>query len=219
MAERKRVAIIDYQAGNLFSVQHACASVGLDPIITSDPAVIAACPAALLPGVGAFGEAMGQLNRRGLVPVIADFVRSGRPFLGICLGLQLLFTESEEFGPHAGLGLIPGKVVRFASAASDGTRVRVPQIGWNQVKRPQGRSEAWEGTPLAGLHDGEYLYFVHSYYVIPQQAEDVLCVAQYGGQTYCAGIRRGNLLALQFHPEKSAHEGLRIYRHWADGIR
>jgi glutamine amidotransferase len=215
----RRVAIIDYEAGNLFSVRHACASVGLEPVITADPAVIAQSPAAILPGVGAFGEAMVHLRQRGLDVAIRDFVQSGRPFLGICLGLQLLFSESEEFGPHPGLGLIPGKVVRFAAHAPDGTPVRVPQIGWNQITPPQGRSDAWEGTPLGGLRAGEYLYFVHSYHVIPARPEDVLCVARYGGQEFCAGVRRGNLLAVQFHPEKSAHEGLRIYRDWADGIR
>jgi glutamine amidotransferase len=215
----KRVAIIDYEAGNLFSVENACTAVGLEPVITADPAVIATCPAAILPGVGAFGEAMGHLRARGLVPAIADFVASGRPFLGICLGLQLLFRESEEFGVHAGLDLVPGRVVRFPAHTPAGARVRVPQIGWNRIEAPPGRTNAWEGTPLAGLRAGEYLYFVHSYYVIPARAEDVLCVAHYAGQSYCAGIRRGNLLGLQFHPEKSAHEGLRIYRDWADGIR
>jgi glutamine amidotransferase len=219
--ERPRIAIIDYQAGNLFSVQHACAEVGLDPVITSDPAEVAAAAAAILPGVGAFGAAMANLQRLGLVPAIADFIAQGRPFLGVCLGLQLLFSESEEFGPHAGLGIIPGKVVRFASRSPDGAPVRVPQIGWNQIAPPSGVTprEAWAGTPLAGIAPGTYFYFVHSYYVVPDDPRDVLCVASYGGQDHCAGVRRGNLLALQFHPEKSAHEGLRIYRQWAESIR
>ena len=213
-----RVAIIDYEAGNLFSVQHACATVGLDPVITSDPAVIAASAAAILPGVGAFGEAMSHLTRLGLATPIADFVASGRPFLGICLGLQLLFSESEEFGRHAGLGLVPGKVVRFAATDPAGAPVRVPHIGWNQIVPATTHRQGWADTPLRGITEGEYLYFVHSYYVVPSHAEDVLCVARYGGREFCAGIQRGNLLALQFHPEKSAHQGLRIYRDWPDGI-
>jgi glutamine amidotransferase len=228
MSERARVAIIDYEAGNLFSVQHACAQVGLDPVITADPAVLSGCAGAILPGVGAFGAAMANLGRLGLDQAIADFIASGRPFLGVCLGLQLHFTESEEFGRHAGLGVIPGKVVRFASQDARGARVLVPQIGWNQVFESLGLPAAasghtptrtWAGTPLAGIAPGEYFYFVHSFYVAPDDPNDVFCVAEYGGQVYCAGIRRGNLLALQFHPEKSAHQGLRIYRQWAEAIR
>jgi imidazole glycerol-phosphate synthase subunit HisH len=214
---RPRVAIIDYEAGNLFSVQHACVEVGLDPIITSDPAVLAACAAAILPGVGAFGAAMANLQRLGLAAAIGDFVASGRPLLGVCLGLQLLLSQSEEFGRHEGLGIVPGKVVRFANRDAAGQLVRVPQIGWNQVFPPAGQS--WDQTPLSGVNPGEYVYFVHSFYVVPDRPSDVLCVAEYGGQPYCAGIRRGNLLALQFHPEKSAHQGLRIYRQWAESIR
>jgi glutamine amidotransferase len=227
MSERARVAIIDYEAGNLFSVQHACAQVGLDPVITADPAVLAGCAAAILPGVGAFGAAMANLGRLGLDQGIADFIATGRPFLGVCLGLQLLFSESEEFGRHAGLGIVPGQVVRFAAHDAAGARVLVPQIGWNQVFEPpvgvaasgHTPTPAWAGTPLAGITPGEYFYFVHSYFVAPVDPADVFCGAQYGGQDYCAGIRRGNLLALQFHPEKSAHPGLRIYRQWAEAIR
>ena len=214
---RPKVAIIDYEAGNLFSVRHACAEVGLDPIITSDPAVLAGCQAAILPGVGAFGAAMGNLQRLGLGPAIAAFIASGRPFLGICLGLQLLFSESEEFGPHTGLGLVPGKVVRFAGRDAAGALVRVPQIDWNQIWEPA--AQGWQQTPLSGVAPGEYFYFVHSFFVVPERPEDVLCLAEYAGRSYCAGIRRGNLLALQFHPEKSAHQGLRIYRQWAESIR
>ncbi len=213
-----RVVIIDYEAGNLFSVRHACQSVGLDPLITSDPAALAHADAAILPGVGAFGEAMSHLQRLQLGDAIGRFITSGRPFLGVCLGLQLLFAESEEFGPHPGLGIVPGRVIRFAGTSPGGDRVRVPQIGWNQIHSPAGRPTAWQGSPLAGLAEGEFVYFVHSFFVVPERAEDVLCVSRYGDQEYCAGIRRGNLFAVQFHPEKSAHEGLRIYRQWAEEI-
>ncbi|HEY0705355.1 MAG TPA: imidazole glycerol phosphate synthase subunit HisH [Polyangia bacterium] len=219
MADQRQVAIIDYQAGNLFSVTHACETVGLVPIVTSEPAVIANSAAAILPGVGAFGEAMGNLRSRGLDRAIVDFVATGRPFLGVCLGLQLLFSRSEEFGDFDGLDIIPGRVVRFSDRDEGGNPVRVPQIGWNRITPPADRAHAWQGTPLAGLPPGEHVYFVHSYHVVPAHPEDVLCVAEYGGRSYCAGVRRGNLLALQFHPEKSAHAGLRIYRDWAAGLR
>jgi glutamine amidotransferase len=220
MAASARVAIIDYDAGNLFSVRHACAQVGLDPIVTSDPAALAGCAAAILPGVGAFGAAMGNLARLGLDRAIPDFIATGRPFLGICLGLQLLFSRSDEFGSHAGLGIIPGQVVRFPNTDTAGARLLVPQIGWNQLRPPEGQTsgEAWSDTPLAGTATGTYFYFVHSFCVVPDRAADALCTAEYGGHAYCAGIRRGNLLALQFHPEKSAHAGLRIYRQWAESI-
>jgi imidazole glycerol-phosphate synthase subunit HisH len=215
---RPRVAIIDYEAGNLFSVQHACVSVGLDAVITPDPAALATADAAILPGVGAFGEAMGHLGRLGLVGAIQDFVASGRPFLGVCLGLQLLFTESEEFGLHPGLGLVPGRVVRFPARDPGGALVRVPQIGWNQIHPPGDAVAAWTGTPLEGTLPGEHFYFVHSYFVVPADTADVIATARYGGAAFCAGVRRGNLFAVQFHPEKSAHAGLRLYQRWAENI-
>jgi glutamine amidotransferase len=213
-----QVAIIDYQAGNLFSVTHACEAVGLVPVVTADPAVIDASAAAILPGVGAFGKAMGNLRARGLDQAITAFVASGRPFLGVCLGLQLLFSRSEEFGDHDGLGIIPGRVVRFPDRDPAGQPVRVPQIGWNRITPPEDRPAGWADTPLAAIAPGEHVYFVHSYHVVPERPADSLCVASYGGRTYCAGVRRGNLLALQFHPEKSAQAGLRIYRDWAAGF-
>jgi glutamine amidotransferase len=220
MAEsRAKVAVIDYRMGNLFSVEHACAAVGLEPVITSDPGVILSAAGAILPGVGAFGEAMENIGRLGLAEPIRGFIASGRPFMGICLGLQLLFTESDEFGTCKGLGLIPGRVERFPNPGPAGGPVRVPQIGWNRIRSPEGMSGSWEASPLRGIGQGEYMYFVHSFYVKPERASDVLAVTRYGGLEYCSGIRRDNLFAAQFHPEKSAHEGLRIYRNWADDVQ
>jgi imidazole glycerol-phosphate synthase subunit HisH len=209
-----RVAIIDYQMGNLFSVGHACQTVGLETVITSDPAVIKDCEAAILPGVGAFGEAMENIGRLGLTGPIRDFIDSGRPFLGVCLGLQLLFTESEEFGSHRGLDVIPGKVVRFPQIGPGGGKLKIPQIGWNQI-RPAGGARSWEGSAFEGIHPQSYMYFVHSYYVKPDQVADVLSVTNYEGLDYCSSISHGNVLATQFHPEKSAQEGLLIYRNWS----
>lgn len=214
----KRVAIIDYQMGNLFSVEHACAAVGLEPIITSDPGAILSASAAILPGVGAFGEAMENIRRLDLTDPIRDVIASGRPFLGVCLGLQILFSESEEFGSHKGLGIIPGLVRRFSNLGRGGESVKVPQIGWNRIAPPAGASSAWDGGPLAGIPSGAYMYFVHSYFVTPDRSEDAQSVTTYGGMEYCSSIRRQNLFATQFHPEKSAHQGLSIYRKWAEAI-
>lgn len=207
---RPKVAIVDYQLANMFSVDLACTHVGLDPEITSDPAVIAAADAVILPGVGAFGEAMQNLISLGLVDPIGEFIASGRPFLGICLGMQLLFSESEEFGQSRGLGVIPGRVVRFPESSPAGGKLRVPQIGWNRIRRPALRS--WEETPLSETADGEYMYFLHSYYVIPEKTGVQLCVTEYEGIEYCSGVASGNVFGLQFHPEKSATKGMDIYR-------
>jgi imidazole glycerol-phosphate synthase subunit HisH len=215
---KPRTVIIDYQMGNLFSVQHACVATGLDARIASDPAEILAADAAILPGVGAFGAAMENLEKLGLVSPIKDFIASGRPFMGICLGLQLLFSESEEFGSHRGLDLIPGRVRRFPAQDPAGTALRVPQIGWNQIHPPVSRPAAWAGTPLEGVKPGEFMYFVHSYYVEPEDPGTALSLTRYEGLEYCSSVRRKNIFASQFHPEKSAAEGLKIYAAWAAGI-
>jgi glutamine amidotransferase len=144
--------------------------------------------------------------------------------MGICLGMQVMFEQSEEFGASSGLGLVKGKVVRFSNQGPQGP-VRVPQIGWNRIFPPDGDGQiagpatAWEATPLRGIDVGEFMYFVHSYYAMPSDAADALAVADYEGTRYCAAIRRGNIFAAQFHPEKSATHGLHIYRNWAQEIQ
>jgi imidazole glycerol-phosphate synthase subunit HisH len=206
-----RVAIVDYHLGNLFSVKHACGHVGLDAVITADRAVIESADAIILPGVGAFGDAMKSLTAEGLVEPLRELAASDTPFLGICLGLQLLFTESEEFGTHAGLGIVPGRVVRFPDlGTSAGRRRKVPHVGWARVNRPAGTS--WDGTVLAGLADGHYEYFVHSYHVAPENRADVLTTSTYGEQEFCSAVKRGNVTAFQYHPERSGARGLRVYR-------
>lgn len=214
-APLSRIAIIDYEMGNLFSVRHACASAGMDPVITSDPSEILGADAAILPGVGAFGEAMANLRKLDLVSPIRDFIASGKPLLGVCLGLQLLFEESEEFDVHEGLGHIKGKVKRFPPQAPGGKPLKVPQIGWNRIKAP-GDPAAWDGTPLQGVLQGEFMYFVHSYFVLPVDRAHVLCTTDYEGLEYCSGVRMGNVFAMQFHPEKSSREGVMIYRNFND---
>lgn len=214
-----KVAIIDYEMGNLFSVQHACVAVGLEPIVTTDKHVLLESQAAILPGVGAFGAAMDNLHKMDLVNPILDFIASGKPFMGICLGMQLVFDESEEFGHHKGLGLVRGRVARFSNSAPSGAAVKVPQIGWNRIEPPTGRPNAWAETPLSNIKSGEYMYFVHSYYAIPSNSQDALTITDYEGTRYCSAVSHGNVFASQFHPEKSATEGLKIYRNWAESIK
>ena len=196
------VAIIDYGAGNLQSVEKALRHLGCQCQITADPGELAAAQAAVLPGVGAFGDAMGQLRARGLEEPIRRFVSSGKPFLGICLGLQILFEESEESPGVKGLGLLRGRVLRLPKESG----LKIPHIGWNSltIRKPGGLFAGVEGEP--------YVYFVHSYYL--QAEEDVVAAtAEYGAAIHAA-VQKDNLLACQFHPEKSGEVGLRLLRNF-----
>jgi len=213
-----RVAIVDYKAGNLFSVEQACKAVGLDPVVTCRQETILAADALILPGVGAFGDAIRNLYELDLVSPLRDFSASGKPFMGICLGMQLLFSASEEFGDSKGLDLIEGRVIRFPDADRDGEKTKIPQIGWNRVVRPARPGNAWGSTPLENVRDGEFMYFVHSFYAVASKPEHVLATTEYAGVEYCSAAIKENVFATQFHPEKSADAGLSIYRSWADGI-
>lgn len=203
------IAIIDYGAGNLRSVEKAFAYLGYPAKVTTIPGEVLNASRVVLPGVGAFGKSMEHLERSGMIPVIRRVIVSGRPFLGICLGLQLLFEESLEFFgnqecSHKGLGIFPGQVLRFP--ASD---LKVPQIGWNQIV-PQK-----EHPILDGVKAGSFVYFVHSYYVKPQNQEIVLTTTNYGIE-YVSGISSGNISAFQFHPEKSSQVGLKLLKNFAE---
>ncbi len=211
-----QVAIVDYGLGNLFSVQRACEHVGLRASITSSPEEILAAHGVLLPGVGAFGDAMAALSARGLIGTLRDVAASGRPLIGICLGMQLLMSVSHEFGTHEGLGLIEGEVVRFQTSEEHGAMLKVPQVGWNRIGTPPGVS--WDGSSLQGVRDGEFMYFVHSFYARPRDSSVVLSMTRYGHIEFCSSLRRGNLVAFQFHPEKSGPQGLTIYRNLAQLI-
>lgn len=200
------VAIVDYGLGNLFSVLHACRHVGMKAKLTSSRSEILDARAVILPGVGAFGDAMATLRRLDLVEALRDIAAEGTPFLGICLGLQLLMSESHEFGLHQGLGIIPGEVVRLQTSQTDGRTLKVPQVGWNAIQ-----GGPWENTLLKGLTNGEAMYFVHSFYVKPAESEVVLSRTRYGPTEFCSSLGRGNLFACQFHPERSGPAGLRIY--------
>lgn len=207
-----KVVIVDYQLGNLFSVKQALNSIGLNVILSNSPAEIASADALILPGVGAFGDAMINLKKQDLVAPIKDCVAAGKPFLGICLGLQLLFTESEEFGANKGLNLIPGLVKRFYNYDKNGEVVKVPQIAWNEIYPLH---QQWENTPLKNLNVNEHMYFVHSFYVEPLEKDCVLSLTNYRGTEYTSSVCKNNIFACQFHPEKSAAKGLGIYKNWA----
>jgi glutamine amidotransferase len=214
-----RVAIIDFGLGNLFSVKQACEYVGLQAQITSARKDVQSADAAILPGVGAFGDAMANLRKLDLVELLRDMAASDTPLMGICLGLQLLMTESYEFGRHQGLGIISGPVVRFDNPRQDGKILKVPQVGWNRIYRGQGdKTEAvdpWAGTLLDGLAEGECMYFVHSFIVQPEDPALILTTTRYGHIEFCSALRTGNTFACQFHPERSGPHGLRIYRNLA----
>ncbi|MEA3404000.1 MAG: imidazole glycerol phosphate synthase subunit HisH [Armatimonadota bacterium] len=196
------IALIDYGTGNLGSVGNALRYIGCEFEITSEPHAIDGADGAVLSGVGAFGDCMRNLRDRGLVEPIREYIASNRPFLGICLGLQLLFSESEEMGSHRGLDAIPGRVIRFTHT------LKIPQIGWNQVHKRQ------HCPQLEGVPEGSYVYFVHSYHVVPEDESVIATTTDYG-YDFCSAIRRGNLFATQFHPEKSADVGLQILRNFA----
>jgi imidazole glycerol-phosphate synthase subunit HisH len=200
-----KIAIIDYQMGNLRSVQKGFEKVGHQATITSDPQQLAAADKVVLPGVGAFGDAMAELQRRKLVQPIRDAIESGKPFLGICLGLQLLFDVGYEGGQFEGLGVLRGKCVRFELAPP----LKVPHMGWNRgaIKR--------RAPILEGIADDTFFYFVHSYYGVPEDKSVIAIETEYG-HSFCAAVWRDNLFATQFHPEKSQAEGLKILKNFAE---
>ena len=219
MKKLPKVAIIDYGMGNLFSVIHACKSVGLTPCVTSKKDEIINSSGAILPGVGAFGEAMNTLKKLDLVEPIKDFIKTEKPFLAICLGMQLLFSESEEFGCHKGMDIIKGVVVKFSLKNKHYRKIKVPQVGWNQIFTGNRQKNFWKNTVLKNIAEGEFMYFVHSYYSMPENKKEILTVTDYEEIRYCSGIIHKNISAFQFHPEKSAAEGIKIYYNWAETVK
>lgn len=214
------VSIIDYGMGNLFSVKQACEHVGLQAIIASEADDILNSEAVILPGVGAYADAIDTLNKLDLVNPIHDFIKSGKPFMGICLGFQLLMSESEEFGRHKGLDIFRGQVIKFPTESRNSQKTKVPQVGWNRINRPIFTKEGfWRNTVLADMRDGEFMYFVHSYYCKPENNEIILSLTKYADTEFCSSIAWKNICAFQFHPERSAAEGLRIYKNWSLSIR
>ena len=204
-----KVTVIDYGLSNLLSVRHAFAHFGAETLLTSDPADVLAAEKLVLPGVGAFKDGMDGLARLGLIEPIRQKAAAGTPLLGICLGMQMLFDESEEFGLHKGLGLIPGRVVKIPATAVDGHPQKVPHISWDPLYPGGGRTD-FSGTALAALKPGEECYFIHSYEAKPVCDEDRLADTVYGGREICAAASHGSVLGCQFHPEKSGVVGLKI---------
>jgi glutamine amidotransferase len=210
--EKGVIAIIDYGLGNLYSLEKALRLFTDNVVITSEPKIIASANGVILPGVGAFLAGMREIESRGLVEPIMNFSKSGKPMLGICLGAQLMLSKGFEFGEHEGLGLVPGTVEIFPKSVSD--IEKIPNIGWLEVS-PATKME-WKGTIMNGVADKSSVYFVHSYIMKPEDTADILTVAEYGGLTFCAGIKKGNVYGTQFHPEKSGEVGLKIIENFVN---
>jgi glutamine amidotransferase len=208
MADSLGVAVVDYDAGNTLSVTRALEKVGARVDLTPDSGRVARADAVVLPGVGAFGDCMRKLRERGMDDACREVLRSGKPFLGVCVGLQVLFEGSEESPGVEGLGVLPGTVKRFKVE-----NLKVPHMGWNQL-------DVAREHPVFEELDGEAFYFVHSYYPDPAERGDILGTAEYGGE-FCAAAGRENLAAVQFHPEKSSRAGLKLYENflrWARSL-
>lgn len=205
------VAVVDYGLGNLLSVRRGLEYCGATVLVTEDPDIILSAPRVVLPGVGAFAHGMDELNSRGLDSVVREVASQGSILLGICLGMQMLFDESVEFGRAEGLGLIPGKVVQVPSKTADGLSQKIPHIGWNGLVFPFGR-KSWESKLLREIKANEAVYFVHSFMAVTNNSEDLIANCLYGGISVPAIVGRDNVYGCQFHPEKSGEVGLRILR-------
>lgn len=214
---RPLVALIDYGRSNLFSVQHALETINARVEITNDPDMILKVDKLIIAGVGAFGDGMEGLRRSGLIDAIKEFVAQGKPVLGICLGMQLFMTEGEEFGLHAGLNLISGRVVRVRGLDPENKKLKIPHIGWNQIHLPANdiAGDKWANISLLkGISPGEYVYFLHSYIVVPDDTDTIAAQTTYGVNNFCSVITKKNVHGCQFHPERSSMVGLRIYRNF-----
>ncbi len=206
----KSVAIVDYGIGNILSVRRALEHVGAEVALAADAADIARADYLVLPGVGAFRDGMEGLARQGAAEAVVAHAAAGKPLLGICLGAQMLMSTSEEFGAQAGLGLIPGGVVRIPAAGANGIPHKIPYIGWADIA--EARPGSFTGTPLATLAAGSAVYLVHSFHIEPARDEDRIAVYDYNGAHVTAAIRHDNVIGMQFHPEKSGPVGLHILR-------
>ena len=208
------VAIINYGMNNLYSVQNACSKVGLSSIITNDYEDIIKSQVVILPGVGAYSEAMKSIKSKKLDKAIFDFINTGKPFYGICLGMQLLFEESEEFGICKGLGLIDGHVQKFKSDGKN--KLIIPHTGWNKVLF---RNKNYINSVMKNNSNEDFMYFVHSYHVVPKSMDIELTSTKYLNNVYCSSIIKENITAFQFHPEKSGIQGMKIFNAIKDQIR
>ena len=208
-----RVLVVDYGVGNLLSVCRAFEACEAAVELTDSAVRIAAAERVVLPGVGAFGDCIHELERRELVRPILDFIASGRPLLGICVGMQMLMEVGEEFGEHAGLGVVAGRVRAIPAMGTDGRAHKIPHIGWNELVKPSAATQ-WSGTILDGVPERSSCYFVHSFTAEPTDARYRLADCDYDGRCVSAALRAGNVYGTQFHPEKSGEMGLRILRNF-----
>lgn len=206
----KKVIILDYGIGNVKSILNALMALGEQPVITRNPEEFKNSDAMILPGVGAFGKGMENLASYELVPHIMDYIGTGKPFLGICLGMQMLFEESNEFGNHKGLGLIPGKVQRLIP--SERKTDKIPNVCWDEILEPS--PGFWSHTILKDLGENPAMYFVHTYAGIPERNEDILSLTPFGDGFFCSSVFRKNVMGVQFHPEKSGETGLKILKNF-----
>jgi glutamine amidotransferase len=205
------ITIIDYEMGNLRSVEKAFEKLGFAARVSADPQDIKSAAKVVLPGVGAFRDCIHNLRQGGFVAPLLEHVAAGKPLLGICVGMQMLFDESEEFGRHRGLGLIPGKVLRFPPGmVENGERLKVPHMGWNTIRLKQ------SSPILADIAEGSYVYFVHSYYCAAENPADVAASCTYGEIEFCASVWHDNILATQLHPEKSQKLGLQMFKNFGE---
>ncbi len=212
MSSAPIIAVVDYGAGNLRSVAKALERSNLEPRVMGDPAAVRGADGVVLPGVGAFADAITNLREKGLDDAVRESIEAGRPYLGLCLGLQVLFEQSDEHGVTQGLGLLPGRVERFAEHDADGTPLRVPHIGWNQV-RFRGSHPMLDNMPAEDCY-----YFVHSYRAVAARPNDAIGVADYGGD-FAAAVATDKLFAVQFHPEKSQGAGRTLLDAYAAWVR
>jgi glutamine amidotransferase len=208
---KAEVVVIDYGVGNLLSVQRAFERCGVNVLLSADPEVILNADRVVLPGVGAFTSAMKALDELGLVSVICELDKSKVPLLGICLGMQLLLDQSEEFGEVAGLGLIPGRVIAVPHRTISGNVQKIPHIGWNALQ-PSNLGFGWENTLLHDTRSGEEVYFIHSFMAVPENASHRVADCLYGEHKISAVIARDHISGCQFHPEKSGESGLKIIK-------
>lgn len=213
MKRSKQVGLVDYGIGNLFSVGQALNAAGAQVTTITDPASLKNFDYIVLPGVGAFGAGRELLRKQGMDQSLQEFARSGRPLLGICLGMQLLFDESEEFGKHPGLGLIPGSVVKIPTHDDKGASHKIPHIGWNSLLSPS-PTRSWQKTILEGVPSELSVYFVHSFHAVPSEKNEIVAVCKYYEQMLTAVVQREQVVGCQFHPEKSGEVGLMILRRW-----
>ncbi len=210
---RPKITIVDYGMGNLFSLHSALKFIGADPVISDDPKQIQNAKMLILPGVGAFGRGMHELEQRSLKQAILNFVQMDRPLMGICLGMQLLMSKSYEFGEFEGLNIIQGEVVPFMKQRVRGTLLKVPHVGWNSIE-----SHRTSDSLLKGIQSPADFYFVHSYFIVPEENADVLAVSRYGEDQFCSVVKRRQIVGCQFHPEKSGLVGLRLLKNFISSV-